>query len=74
MNTADELTRLRERWPAEFRDGARCAFFLRFDGDREKGGYPRGFHSWPLARKNTWFAGFNLGFHDRLRVSEEEAR
>jgi hypothetical protein len=73
MNTAEELTRLRERWSAEFTDGARCAFLLRFDGERESGGYPRGFHRWPLGRRNAWFAGFSRGFHDRLRVAQEEA-
>jgi hypothetical protein len=72
--TAIELTTLREQWPAEYRDGARCAFLLRFDGDREQSGYPRGFHKWPLDRRNAWFAGFNRGFHDRLRVSEKGAR
>ena len=51
--TAIELTTLRERWPAEYRDGARCVFLLRFDGDRDQGGYPRGFHKWPLDRRNA---------------------
>ena len=73
MNPSVELTRLRDRWPAEFRGGARCGFLHRFDGDRENGGYPRGFHGWPLDRRNAWFAGFNVGFHDRLRFVREEA-
>jgi hypothetical protein len=72
MSTADELTRLRERWPDEYRDGARCAFLLKFDGDRERGGYPRGFQAWPLERRNAWFAGFNRGFHDRLHYFAHE--
>ncbi len=38
-----ELAVLRQRWPEEFRDGARCAFLRSFDGEREAGGYPRGF-------------------------------
>ena len=33
--TAVELTTLRAQWPAEYRDGARCAFLIRFDGERE---------------------------------------
>ena len=41
---------------------------MRFDGEREPGGYPRGFHAWPLDRRNSWFAGFNVGFHDRLKL------
>jgi hypothetical protein len=65
---------LREQRPIEWRDGARCAFLLRFDGDREQGGYPRGFHRWPQRRRNAWFAGFNKGYHDRMRVLQEEAR
>jgi hypothetical protein len=72
--TAIELTTLRAQWPAEYRDGARCAFLLRFDGDREQGGYPRGFHGWPLERRNAWFTGFNVGFHDRLRLAREVAK
>ena len=66
------MARLRQRWPEEFRDGARCGFLLRFDGDRERGGYPRGFHVWPLDRRNAWFAGFNRGFCDLSRLAQEE--
>ena len=72
--TAKELTTLREQRQAEYRDGARCAFLLRFDGDREQGGYPRGFHAWSLERRNAWFAGFSVGFHDRLRLAREVAK
>jgi len=71
VNAADELAALRARWPTEYRDGARCAFLLRFEGDRERGGYPRGFPRWPLDRRNTWFAGFNVGYHDRLRLAKK---
>jgi hypothetical protein len=71
MNTADQLAAFRSRWPDEFRDGARCAFLRRFDGDREPGGYPLGFHAWLLDRRNAWLAGFNRGFHDRLRLAQE---
>lgn len=62
-----ELAGLRDRWPDEFRDGARCAFLRSFDGERGAGGYPPCFHRWPLERRNAWHAGFNLGFHQRLR-------
>jgi hypothetical protein len=24
-------------------------------------GYPIGFHTWELVRKNSWYAGWNLG-------------
>ena len=64
----EEVARLRWRWPSEFRDGARGALLMRFDGQREPGGYPLGSHGWRLERRNVWFAGFNRGFHDRLRL------
>jgi hypothetical protein len=68
------LTSLQNKWPAEFRDGARCAFLQQQEGPRDAGGCPQGFHRWPLERRNAWFAGFNVGFHDRLRLSQTEAR
>jgi hypothetical protein len=74
MNAAEEIEQLRARWPAEWRDGARCAFLLEFPGDREASGYPRGFHRWPLERRNAWFSGYTRGFFDRMRVSEQEPR
>ena len=39
-----EQTAIRARWQTEFDDGARCAFLCKFPGERESGGYPRGFH------------------------------
>ena len=71
MNAAEESEQLRARWPTEWRDGARCAFLLEFPGDRESGGYPRGFHGWPLERRNVWFSGYVLGYFDRLRLERE---
>jgi len=68
MSGADaERARLKRAWPDEFADGARCALLREFPGDREKGGYPRGFHRWPLDRRNAWFSGYNLGYHQRGR-------
>jgi hypothetical protein len=67
------LTRMREQWPAEFRDGARCGFLKEPEGPRDPGGYPRGFQRWPLERRNAWFAGFNVGFRDRLHLSKAVA-
>jgi len=67
-----EREALRRRWPDEFRDGARCAFLREFEGEREAGGcYPRGFRRWPLSRRNAWYAGFNVGFHDRIRRAQK---
>ena len=74
MNAADEVEMIRKAWPAEFNDSARCAFLQHYHGDREKGGYPLGFHGWPLDRRNAWFAGFNVGFHDRLQLAREVAK
>ena len=48
MSLADERERQERDWPEVFRDGARRAFLMTFPGDREPGGYPRGFHRWPL--------------------------
>lgn len=56
---------LNASFPAEYRDGARCAFLQSFAGERESGGFPLGFHAWPIARRNAWFAGFNRGLSDR---------
>ena len=68
-----EAERLRSRWPAEFRDGARCAFLRRYDGDRDEGGYPAGYPAWPLDRRDAWCAGFNRGRVDRARLLREPA-
>ena len=68
-----EIADLRSRWPDEFKDGARCAFLRRSKGDREKGGYPCGFHGWQPDRRNAWFAGYNKGRCDRLRLFEKGA-
>lgn len=58
--------RLKAAWPDEFADGAQCALSQHFSGDRERGGYPKGFHRWPLERRNAWFAGYNHGLNKRL--------
>jgi hypothetical protein len=57
---------LREQWPREWRDGARMAFLRPVADEREPGGYPRGFHAWPLDRRNAWWSGYSRGYHDRL--------
>jgi hypothetical protein len=59
-----ERRRLKSMGPAEFEDGARCAFTEHFSGERERGGYPRGFHQWPLERRNAWYSGYG---HGRIR-------
>ena len=66
-------TAFKARWPNEFRDGARCAFMGEYPGERERGGYPKGFHQWPLERRDAWFAGFNVGVCDRWRGGAKES-
>ena len=74
MSTGKDRARaddeIRARWPSEWKDGARTAFLETFEGEREKGGYPLGFHAWPLDRRNGWFAGYVRGFLDRLALEE----
>jgi hypothetical protein len=70
MSDARNIRRaLRAKYPSEFDDGARCGATLKYPGDREAGGYPKGFHQWLLEKRNSWFAGFNAGFA-RRQVSE----
>jgi hypothetical protein len=59
--------RIRRDFPREFGDGEGMGAGWEPDGEREKGGYPLGFHDWPLERRNAWFAGFNLGHARRKR-------
>jgi hypothetical protein len=73
MRPPAEIATLRHGWPPEFNDGARWALLSRFDGHREAGGYSSGFHRWPLPGRNAWFAGFNKGYHDGLRLYGEAA-
>jgi hypothetical protein len=68
-----EVARLRDGWPDEFRNGARLGFLGRADDEREAGGYPVGFHAWPLDRRNAWFVGFNRGRLDRSHVTRQAA-
>jgi hypothetical protein len=68
-----ERVRLERAWPEAFRDGVRAAYSV-FPADHEPGGYPKGFHSWPLEQRNAYFAGFNVGFHDRRRRREKGRR
>lgn len=70
--TAAEIERLRSAWRAEFRDGARCAFLEKYEATRLPGGYPHGFHDWPLDQRNAWFAGFNQGRCDQLAIQRGE--
>jgi hypothetical protein len=69
MNAAsDEVDLIRARWRTAWEKGARDGF----EGERDGGSYPRGFHAWPLDRRNAWYSGFNRGFQDRLRLAQNE--
>jgi hypothetical protein len=56
-----ERERLKLAYPEAFADGARRAF----KGDMV---YPPGFAAWPFERKNSWYAGYNVGRCDRARL------
>jgi hypothetical protein len=74
--TAAERERLRRAYPGTFNNAARLAFMRQFPLDANRDGYPRDFRRWPRAKRAAWLAGFDLGFHDRLRFGAElqEAR
>ena len=59
---------IRQKFPGEFADGESMGAGWEPDGGRESGGYPLGFHGWPLERRNAWFAGFNHGYPRRRYV------
>jgi hypothetical protein len=64
---------LRAMWPAEFFDGGAVACFGKAEGEREKGGYPKGFHDRALERRNAWFEGFNAGWIYYCRRRDQPA-
>lgn len=53
------------KYPAEFEHGYRSGFTGEFQKPCDAGGYPIGFHTWELVRKNAWYAGWNLGCVER---------
>ena len=57
---------LHRKFRSEFNDGAVYGAGWVPSDEREKGGYPLGFHDWQLERRNAWFAGFNVGYQRRL--------
>jgi hypothetical protein len=61
-DVAEEVKRFADNWPEEFRLGYRFGFRGKADPPCEIAGYPDGFHTWPLVRRNAWFCGFNGGF------------
>jgi hypothetical protein len=65
------VDRLAARWPDEFRFGYHFGFCGKADPPCDRAGYPAGFHSWPLDRRNAWWCGWNQG---RLAVKKAAAR
>lgn len=63
--TRNQRRRFRTRWSNIYADGVACGLTGEATGDREPGGYPKGFHDWPLDQRNAWFAGFNHGYSTR---------
>ena len=61
-----ERARLRAAWPYEFADGARRGFSERSDLSEI-------LHDLGPSKREAWFAGYNLGRCDRLRVLDREA-
>jgi len=49
------------RFPAEFEAGYCFGTTGAAQHPCDAAGYPIGFHEWEIARKNSWYAGWNLG-------------
>jgi hypothetical protein len=72
--------RRRQAWclhtaePNIFEAGARAGFSLAFDRDADGDGYPGRFKKWSAQKRDSWVAGFDYGFHARMRLADELAR
>jgi hypothetical protein len=53
------------KFPREFEHGYRTGYLGENQPPCDAAGYMIGHHTWPLDRKNAWFAGFNLGYAER---------
>ena len=49
------------KFPAEFEAGYCFGVTAEPQQPCDAASYPIGFHTWELARKNSWYAGWNLG-------------
>jgi hypothetical protein len=67
-DAAAEVKRLADQRQDEFRLGYRFGFRGKADPPCDQAGYPSGFHTWPLDRRNAWFCG-----HNRGRVAVDKA-
>jgi hypothetical protein len=53
------------KFPQEFEHGYRTGYLGENQPPCDAAGYMIGHHTWPLDRKNAWFAGFNLGYGEQ---------
>jgi hypothetical protein len=60
--TIEAREKTRARFLDEYDAGARAGF-------TKSPEYPSGFHSWPLERRDAFFAGYNAGRCDRLNMN-----
>jgi hypothetical protein len=60
---------LLQRWPAEYEAGFAAGLGEKSEGPLDRGGYPVGFHTWALDRRNAWWAGSTIGLVIRSRVA-----
>jgi hypothetical protein len=49
------------RFPQAFEHGYRTGYLGEFQHSCDAAGYMIGHHTWPIERRNAWFAGWNLG-------------
>jgi hypothetical protein len=68
----DQRREIRKQWPAEFNAGLNFGLSGKAEFPSDPGGYPKGFHAWPLQRRNAWFAGFNFGYLARCEAYPNE--
>jgi hypothetical protein len=71
---AAERARLEAEWPQEYRLGFRFGFLGKAASPCDTAGYPIGLASWPLDRRNAWWAGWNEGRNERDRRIKERRR
>jgi hypothetical protein len=53
------------KYPEEFEHGYRFGLTGEYQPPCDAAGYPIGFHTWELLRRNAWWAGWNLGNVER---------
>jgi hypothetical protein len=62
LKTTEAREKIRAQFPHDYDAGARAGF-------TKSPEYPSGFHSWSLERRDAFFAGYNAGRCDRLKIN-----